>query len=150
MALGSLGCWLTTLHIAGGLKLDDLWGAFQPRPFYDSVTLHTEGTWSDLHNYYFESTPRQLHHAASVSYTRQLKITESLRLEKTSRITKTNASHHAHWAWPSEPNLHGSGTPPGTVTPPLPGQLCQHIATPGEKKRFLISNLKITANNKRH
>ena len=24
MALGSLGCWLTALHIAGGLKLDDL------------------------------------------------------------------------------------------------------------------------------
>jgi len=24
-------------HIAGGLKLDDLYGPFQPRPFYDSM-----------------------------------------------------------------------------------------------------------------
>ena len=28
-----------TLHIAGGLKLDDHCGPFQPRPFYDSMTL---------------------------------------------------------------------------------------------------------------
>ena len=31
VALGSLGCWLATLHIAGGLKLDDHCGPFQPR-----------------------------------------------------------------------------------------------------------------------
>ena len=37
VALGSLVCWLVTLHIAGGLKLDDHCGPFQPRPFYDSV-----------------------------------------------------------------------------------------------------------------
>ena len=37
VALGSLGWWLATLHIAGGLKLDDLWGPFQPRPFYESM-----------------------------------------------------------------------------------------------------------------
>ena len=36
VALGSLVCWLETLHIAGGLKLDDRCGPFQPRPFYDS------------------------------------------------------------------------------------------------------------------
>jgi len=35
VALGSLVCWLVTLHIAGGLKLDDHCGPFQPRPFYD-------------------------------------------------------------------------------------------------------------------
>ena len=35
VALGSLVCWLATLHIAGGLKLDDHCGPFQPRPFYD-------------------------------------------------------------------------------------------------------------------
>ena len=34
VALGSLGCWLATLHIAGGLEPD---GPFQPRPFYDSM-----------------------------------------------------------------------------------------------------------------
>jgi len=39
VALGSLVKWLATLHIAGGLKLDDHCGPFQPRPFYDSVTL---------------------------------------------------------------------------------------------------------------
>jgi len=39
VALGSLGWWLVTLHIAGGWKLDDHCGPFQPRPFYDSVIL---------------------------------------------------------------------------------------------------------------
>ena len=37
VALGSLVWWLVTLHIAGGLKLDDHCGPFQPRLFYDSV-----------------------------------------------------------------------------------------------------------------
>ena len=37
VALGSLVCWLATLHIVGGLKLDDHCGPFQPRPFYDSM-----------------------------------------------------------------------------------------------------------------
>ena len=36
VALGSLVGWLATLHIAGGLKPDDHFGPFQPRPFYDS------------------------------------------------------------------------------------------------------------------
>jgi len=39
VALGTLVWWLATLHTAGGLKLDDLWDPFQPRPFYDSVIL---------------------------------------------------------------------------------------------------------------
>ena len=39
VALGSLVWWLATLHIAGGLKLDDHCGPFQPRPFYDSMTV---------------------------------------------------------------------------------------------------------------
>ena len=37
VALGSLVWWLVTLHIAGGFKLDDHCGPFQPRPFYDSM-----------------------------------------------------------------------------------------------------------------
>ena len=37
VALGSLVCWLVTLHIAGWLKLSDHCGPFQPRPFYDSM-----------------------------------------------------------------------------------------------------------------
>ena len=37
VALGSLVCWLVTLHTAGGLKLDDHCGPFQPRPFCDSM-----------------------------------------------------------------------------------------------------------------
>jgi len=32
--------WLVTLHIAGGVNLDDHWGPFQPRLFYDSVILY--------------------------------------------------------------------------------------------------------------
>ena len=39
VALGSLVWWLVTLHIAGGLKLDDYCGPLQPRPFYDSVKI---------------------------------------------------------------------------------------------------------------
>jgi len=39
LALGSLVWWLATIHTAGGLKLDDLCGPFQPRPLYDSVIL---------------------------------------------------------------------------------------------------------------
>ena len=39
VALGSLAWWLVTLPIAGGLKLDDHCGPFQPRPFYDSMIL---------------------------------------------------------------------------------------------------------------
>ena len=35
VAVGSLVWWLATLHIAGGLKLDDHCDHFQPRPFYD-------------------------------------------------------------------------------------------------------------------
>ena len=38
VAPGSLVWWLETLHIAGGLKLDDHCGPFQPKPFYDSMT----------------------------------------------------------------------------------------------------------------
>ena len=39
VALGSLVWWLETLHIAGGLKLDDHCGPFQPRPFSDSMVF---------------------------------------------------------------------------------------------------------------
>ena len=39
MVLGSLVQWLATLHIAGGLKLDDHCGPFQRRPFYASMIL---------------------------------------------------------------------------------------------------------------
>ena len=35
VALGSLVWWLVTLHMAGGLKLDDHHGPFQLRPFYE-------------------------------------------------------------------------------------------------------------------
>ena len=35
VALGSLVCWLATLHVAGRLKLNDHCGPFQPSPFYD-------------------------------------------------------------------------------------------------------------------
>ena len=39
VALGSLVCWLVTLHIAGGLKLDDHCDPFQSRPLYDSMKI---------------------------------------------------------------------------------------------------------------
>jgi len=37
VALGSLVCWLATLHVATGLKLSDHCGPFQPRAFYNSI-----------------------------------------------------------------------------------------------------------------
>ena len=37
VALGSLVWWLTTLPVAGRLKLDDHYCPFQLRPFYDSM-----------------------------------------------------------------------------------------------------------------
>jgi len=44
---------------------------------------------------------------------------------------------------PSVPHLHSSWSPPLTVTPPLPGQLC-HCSTALPKKTFLlISNLNL-------
>ena len=39
VALGSLVWLLATLHIAGGLKLDEHCGPFQPRPFFDFIIL---------------------------------------------------------------------------------------------------------------
>jgi len=45
VALGSLGCWLATLHIAGGLKLNDQCCPFQPGPFYDMTLFYAS---SDL------------------------------------------------------------------------------------------------------
>ena len=41
VALGSLVWWLATLHIAGGLKLDNHCGPFLPRTFYDSMIILT-------------------------------------------------------------------------------------------------------------
>ena len=49
VALSGCGCpgillwWLVTLHLAGGLKLDDHCGPFQPRPFYDSMNTSKKG-----------------------------------------------------------------------------------------------------------
>ena len=41
VSLGSLVWWLATLHIAGGLKLDEHCGPFQPRPFYGDHAIDT-------------------------------------------------------------------------------------------------------------
>ena len=38
VALGSLGCWLLSLHTAG-VGTDSHCGPFQPRPSYESVIL---------------------------------------------------------------------------------------------------------------
>jgi len=37
VALGSLAWWLASLHIVGGLKVDEHCCPFQRRPFYDSI-----------------------------------------------------------------------------------------------------------------
>jgi len=48
VALGSLDWWLATLHIAGGLKLDDQCGPFQPRPFCNSLILRYKSMTQSL------------------------------------------------------------------------------------------------------
>jgi len=60
MVLGSLVWWLVPLHIAGGWKLDDHCGPFQPRPLYDTFVgallavaarmRHHEDNWHVNHN----------------------------------------------------------------------------------------------------
>ena len=49
VALGCLVWWLATLHIAGGLKLDDHCGPFQPRSFFDSMkdSVSLQSTFMD-------------------------------------------------------------------------------------------------------
>jgi len=64
VALGSLIWWLVTLHRAGGLKLDDCCGPFQPRPFYDSP-CHTHLYNSSLN--YCEA-PRKCWHDVACSF----------------------------------------------------------------------------------
>ena len=36
-ALSNLVWWKVSLPMAGGLEQDDLYGPFQPKPFYDSM-----------------------------------------------------------------------------------------------------------------
>jgi len=71
------------------------------------------------------------------------KITESLRLEKTSQIPQLNPAppHHADCPHHSVPHPHSSGTHPGMGTLPLPGQLCHCISALGEKELFPVPNL---------
>ena len=49
---------------------------------------------------------------------------ESLRLEKTSKLTQSNQQPITPCPLPSVPHPHGSWTPPGTVTPPPPWASC--------------------------
>ena len=41
VALGSLVWWLVTVPMAGGLKLHDHCGPFQPRPFCEYMKIHS-------------------------------------------------------------------------------------------------------------
>jgi len=68
---------------------------------------------------------------------------ESIRLEKTSKILKSNHKpfHPAHC--PSVPHLHSSGTLPGTVTQPPPGSLCHCLTALSEEKYVLIFELNL-------
>ena len=38
---GQLVWWMATLHVAGGLKLDDHCGPFQAMPFYNSMMRYS-------------------------------------------------------------------------------------------------------------
>ena len=49
--LGNLVWQLASLHMAGGLKLDDHCGPFQPRPFDDSMILNQIQLSSQVYRY---------------------------------------------------------------------------------------------------
>jgi len=72
-----------------------------------------------------------------------LKIIDSLRLEKTTKITKSNPNP------PCPLTTSLSATSPQLVTPALPMQQCQHITTLSKNKFFLISNLSLPWDNVR-
>ena len=112
--------WMGPWAAWSGIK----WGGWQPclqqrswslMPLeVPSIPSHSMILWL------YDSTAAELHGdpvTCSSAWT-----TESLRLEKTSKNTKSNPnpSHHAHWPCPSVPHLHGSATLPRMVTPPLP------------------------------
>jgi len=96
VALGSLVWWLATLHIAGGLKLDDHYGPFQPRPFYDSMILWFYG--------YQAHRVRQVYRAAR-ALTQYKMIIESLRLESPLRSSCPTINP---W-WPAGPCFEKTG-----------------------------------------
>jgi len=57
------------------------------------------------------------------------RIIESLRLEKTSKIVKSNRRPNTTMPakpCPEVPHLHSFWTPPGMVTPPLPWAACSN------------------------
>ena len=47
VAVGSLVCWLATLHIAGGWN-DDHCGPFQPWPLYDSMIIFSPSSSENI------------------------------------------------------------------------------------------------------
>ena len=76
------------------------------------------------------------------------RITESFRLEETSKIIQPNhppTTNVAYWPYPSVPHLHVSWTPPGMVTPPPPWAVCATARPLFQRKNiFLLSNLTTT------
>ena len=60
------------------------------------------------------------HHGLIPSLFSYHRTTESLRLEETSQIPRSNPSPPPPCPLPSVPHPHGSGTPPGMVNPPPP------------------------------
>jgi len=77
VALGSLVWWLATLHIAGGLKLHDHCGPFQPRPFYDSMILPTSFSFPQCNTLL---TALSRHNLESISTTVQKRLVHPLQM----------------------------------------------------------------------
>ena len=75
-----------------------------------------------------------------LSVLRRHRITDSLRLEKTTGITESK--HQPTPTVPTARHPHGSGTPPGTVTAPPPWA-ARAAAAPLFPNSFLISNLNL-------
>jgi len=61
VALGSLVWWLVTQPVARGLKLDKLWGPFQPRPFYGSMDFFHWNSESSTWDLFLLSFSTRLH-----------------------------------------------------------------------------------------
>ena len=95
--------WLATLPVAGGLKRDDLWGPFQPRPFYDSVILVLAGGLKEE-----RFTPRA-HSHQQPSMSGHVRVSKFCTPEELLSI-----SLHSLQSW----NTSGSGAAPQTSSVP--------------------------------
>jgi len=94
VALGSLVWWLATLHIAGGLKLDDHCGPFQPRPFYDSKILWFYDSMISVTNAFLEKLWTQRFRGSTLPKQNKTKKANNKSNKQTKTYFQFHSKHH--------------------------------------------------------